>query len=181
METELYREACVEHAPLPPLLLSCQKLLRATDNLEILSKILTRAPHGPLGGGKDRWVSNFLLGGNCQCADRDVTDETPTARMRLNQTTACANASSASPGRAKSFSQFPNLGLNLMSETALELLRTFETLPPVEQHELLVALLRRGGELPDTILTDDQLVGLADDLFQHLDGDEEDGTDADAG
>ena len=61
METELYREARVEHAPLPPLLLTCQKLLRATDNLEALSRFFTRAPQGPLGGGKDRWVSKSDL------------------------------------------------------------------------------------------------------------------------
>lgn len=42
-------------------------------------------------------------------------------------------------------------------------------------HELLAELLRRSGELPDTFLTDEQLVGLADELFQGLDAEESDG------
>lgn len=62
-----------------------------------------------------------------------------------------------------------------MSETAAQLLATFDSLEPQEQHELLTELLRRSGELPDTFLTDDHLVGLADDLFQALDAEESDG------
>lgn len=62
-----------------------------------------------------------------------------------------------------------------MSETAAQLLATFESLEPKEQHELLTELLRRSGELPDTFLTDDHLAGLADDLFQALDAEESDG------
>ena len=62
-----------------------------------------------------------------------------------------------------------------MSETAAKLLATFDSLEPQEQHELLAELLRRSGELPDTFLTDDQLVGLADELFQGLDAEESDG------
>ena len=68
-----------------------------------------------------------------------------------------------------------------MSETATQLLATFESLPPKEQHELLIAMLRRSGELPDTVVTDDQLVGIADELFQTLDAEESNGNDADAG
>ena len=63
-----------------------------------------------------------------------------------------------------------------MSETAAALLlATFDSLEPQEQHELLTELLRRSGELPDTFLTDDNLVGLADNLFQALDAEESDG------
>ena len=65
-----------------------------------------------------------------------------------------------------------------MSETATQLLATFESLPAKEQHELLIALLRRSGELPDTIVSDDQLVGIADELFQAIDAEESNGDDA---
>ena len=68
-----------------------------------------------------------------------------------------------------------------MSDTASQLLATFASLPANEQHELLIAMLRRSGELPDTILTDDQLVGIADELFQTLDAEESNGNDADSG
>jgi len=59
-----------------------------------------------------------------------------------------------------------------MTETATQLLATFESLPPKEQHELLTEMLRRSGELPDGIVTDDDLVGIADGLFQALDAEE---------
>ncbi len=68
-----------------------------------------------------------------------------------------------------------------MSDSATQLLATFDALPPNEQHELLIALLRRSGELPDTIVTDDQLAGIADELFQTLDAEESDGNDAKSG
>jgi hypothetical protein len=55
------------------------------------------------------------------------------------------------------------------SEIASQLLATFDSLPPQEQHELLTAMLRRSGELPDSGLSDDGLVGLADDLCQTRD------------
>ena len=61
-----------------------------------------------------------------------------------------------------------------MSETAAQLLATFDSLPPQEQHELLTEMLRHSGELPETSLADDHLVGLADDLFQALDVEESD-------
>ncbi len=67
-----------------------------------------------------------------------------------------------------------------MTDTAIQLLATFESLPAHEQHELLIAMLRRTGELPDAILTDDQLVSLADELFQSLDAKEANGHDANA-
>ncbi|TWU08174.1 hypothetical protein [Stieleria varia] len=62
-----------------------------------------------------------------------------------------------------------------MSDAASQLLATFESLPANEQHELLIAMLRRSGELPDTIVSDDQLVEIADELFQTLDAEESDG------
>ena len=68
-----------------------------------------------------------------------------------------------------------------MSETTSQLLATFDSLPPREQHELITALLRRSGELPDTLLPDEGLVGLADDLFQTLDMEESHGDDTKSG
>ena len=62
-----------------------------------------------------------------------------------------------------------------MSDAAAQLLTTFESLPANEQHELLIAMLRRSGELPDTLVSDDQLVSIADELFQTLDAEESDG------
>jgi hypothetical protein len=67
-----------------------------------------------------------------------------------------------------------------MSNTATQLLATFDSLPQKEQHELLVAMLRRSGELPETIVSEDQLATIADELFQTLDGEESNGNDADA-
>ena len=55
----------------------------------------------------------------------------------------------------------------------------FESLPAEEQHELLIAMLRRTNELPESVLSDQQLVHLADDLFQTLDAEESDGDVAD--
>ena len=55
-----------------------------------------------------------------------------------------------------------------MPETADPSLATFNLLAPQEQHELL----QRSGELPDTVLSDDHLVGLADNVFQALDAEE---------
>jgi hypothetical protein len=65
-----------------------------------------------------------------------------------------------------------------MTDAASKLLATFESLPASEQHEVLIAMLRRSGELPDTIVSDDHLVGIADELFQTLDAEESDGDDA---
>ena len=59
-----------------------------------------------------------------------------------------------------------------MSDTATQLLATFESLPAREQHELLIAMLRRSGELPDTIVSDDQLAVIADELFRTLDAED---------
>lgn len=61
-----------------------------------------------------------------------------------------------------------------MTENASKILESFERLDPVEQHSVVVSLLRRAGELPSAPLTDDDLCGIADDLFSSLD-DEENG------
>jgi hypothetical protein len=68
-----------------------------------------------------------------------------------------------------------------MSEAVTKLLATFEILPEKEQHELLITLLRRNGQLPDTLLSEDELVGIADQLFQTLDAEESNGNGADPG
>ncbi len=62
-----------------------------------------------------------------------------------------------------------------MSEIAVQLLATFESLPPEEQHEVLTAMLRRSGDLPETLVSDDALLGLADVVFQALDAEESNG------
>lgn len=59
-----------------------------------------------------------------------------------------------------------------MSELAAQILAKFNALPPREQHELLAEMLRRGGELPGAPLQDEQLLVLADQLFQSLDAEE---------
>jgi hypothetical protein len=61
-----------------------------------------------------------------------------------------------------------------MTENASKILESFDRLDPVEQHSVVVSLLRRAGELPSAPLTDDDLCGIADDLFSSLD-DEENG------
>ena len=65
-----------------------------------------------------------------------------------------------------------------MTDTATQLLATFESLPEQEQHESLISMLRLSGELPDTLVSDEQLVGIADELFQTLDAEEPNGDDA---
>ncbi len=65
-----------------------------------------------------------------------------------------------------------------MTDTATQLLATFDSLPPKEQHEIMTVMLRRSGELPDTLITAEGLAGLADELFQTLDAEESDGKDS---
>ena len=67
-----------------------------------------------------------------------------------------------------------------MTETASQLLNAFDSLPVEEQHQLLAAMLRRAGELPNTFLAEDDLVSLADNLFQALDQEEANGNKSDA-
>lgn len=62
-----------------------------------------------------------------------------------------------------------------MSETTTQILETFASLPPREQHELLVALLRRSGEWRESPLSDDHLVAIAEESFLTLDSEESDG------
>lgn len=62
-----------------------------------------------------------------------------------------------------------------MTKAASQLLATFATLDPREQHEVLTTLLRRTGGPPELPLSDDDLVAVADDLFQMLDAEEADG------
>ena len=61
-----------------------------------------------------------------------------------------------------------------MTDNASKILESFDQLDPVEQHSVVVSLLRRAGELPSAPLTDNDLCEIADDLFLSLD-DEEDG------
>ena len=63
-----------------------------------------------------------------------------------------------------------------MSETAQQLLTTFESLPPQEQHDVLVEILRHSRELPLGELSDDDLTSVADSLFQMLDAEESNGS-----
>ena len=65
-----------------------------------------------------------------------------------------------------------------MTDIAIQLLAAFEKLPAEEQHEVLVQLLRRTGDLPGSPLTDDALVSVADQLFQSLDAEEANGDNA---
>ncbi len=65
-----------------------------------------------------------------------------------------------------------------MSELGVQILESFDSLPIEEQHEVLTAMLRRTGELPGTLLSDENLVELADELFQTLDAEESDGGDS---
>ena len=68
-----------------------------------------------------------------------------------------------------------------MTDTATQLLATFESLSAAEQHVVLTQMLRRIGELPDAPMSDDALIANADDVFQSLDAEEDDGDDRNAG
>ena len=68
-----------------------------------------------------------------------------------------------------------------MPDTATPLLATFESLSAPEQHVVLTQMLRRIGELPDAPMSDDALIANADDVFQSLDAEEDDGDDRNAG
>ena len=58
------------------------------------------------------------------------------------------------------------------SKMTSQILESFNGLSLPEQHEVLTELLRRVRELPEGVLTDEDLTGLADDLFQSLDAEE---------
>jgi hypothetical protein len=59
-----------------------------------------------------------------------------------------------------------------MSEIASQFVNSFSSLPEAAQHEVLVALLRRSGELPSSELSDEALVGIAEEVFLRLDAEE---------
>ncbi len=59
-----------------------------------------------------------------------------------------------------------------MSESASQLLASFEALPAAEQHELLVTMLQRSNALSAADLSDQHLIQFANGLFQTLDADE---------
>ncbi len=65
-----------------------------------------------------------------------------------------------------------------MTETASKLVETFFSLPADEQHEVVVEILRYSGEMPSSPMSDDDLVAIADELFQSLDEEEADGNHA---
>lgn len=60
-----------------------------------------------------------------------------------------------------------------MTDAALELLATFEKLPRDEQHAVVAELLRRTGEPAESPLADNDLLSVADQLFQTLDAEED--------
>ena len=66
-----------------------------------------------------------------------------------------------------------------MTENASKILESFDKLDPIEQHTVVVSLIRRTGELPTATLSDNDLCGIADDLFASLD-DEENGNNTEA-
>jgi hypothetical protein len=68
---------------------------------------------------------------------------------------------------------------SVMSETAQQLLMTFESLPPQEQHDVLVEILRHSRELPSGEVSDNELTSVADSLFQMLDAEESNGSTCD--
>ena len=66
-----------------------------------------------------------------------------------------------------------------MTDNASKILESFDMLDPIEQHAVVVSLIRRTGELPTAPLSDNDLCGIADDLFASLD-DEENGNNTEA-
>ncbi len=65
-----------------------------------------------------------------------------------------------------------------MTDKATKILESFDQLAPEEQHSVVVSLLKRTGELPSIALTDDELCGIADELFSSLDDSEDGNRDA---
>ncbi len=59
-----------------------------------------------------------------------------------------------------------------MSEAVTNIIHSFEQLAASEQHFVVVSLLQRAKELPQSALTDDDLSGLADELFLKLEQEE---------
>jgi len=67
-----------------------------------------------------------------------------------------------------------------MTENASKILEFFDRLEPIEQHDVVVSLIRRTGELPTEPLTDVDLCGIADDLFTSLDDEDNGNNNAEA-
>ena len=62
-----------------------------------------------------------------------------------------------------------------MSEHSAELLRKFESLPPAEQQEFMLEILRRAREFPldSGVITDDEIGESGRSLFESLDREED--------
>ena len=56
-----------------------------------------------------------------------------------------------------------------MTKAAQDFLRSFKALPPTDQHEVLVQLLREPIEVNYEAPSDDQLVAAADSVFLEYD------------
>jgi hypothetical protein len=62
-----------------------------------------------------------------------------------------------------------------MSHAAKQLLAAISSLSPEERHDLLVMMLRESGEIPCTVVSDHQLVAIAEERFLTLDAEESNG------
>lgn len=60
-----------------------------------------------------------------------------------------------------------------MTTAVHNLLNSYDALPPAEQHEAAVAILRRAALSVQGDIPQEALVGLADELFQALDAEED--------
>jgi len=56
-----------------------------------------------------------------------------------------------------------------MSTDSQYVINSFEALPPVEQREVMVELLRKAAQWDTPPLTDDELARMADEVFLELD------------
>ena len=56
-----------------------------------------------------------------------------------------------------------------MSTDSQHVIASFESLPPIEQREVMAELLRKTARWDSPPLSDDELVRLADELFLELD------------
>jgi len=56
-----------------------------------------------------------------------------------------------------------------MSTDSQYVINSFEALPPGEQREVMVELLRKTAQWDNPPLTDDELVRMADEVFLELD------------
>ena len=84
-------------------------------------------------------------------------------------------------GIIHAIAHFSDRRANIMTDTATQLLATFESLSADEQHVVLTQMLRRVSELPEAPMSDDALIAIADEVFQSLDTEEEHGDESNAG